>query len=82
MKETSKVVRCKGCSGTGRQPSKLPLGFPRDCPVCGGMGQVRMSSEETWCGRCDGTGLEQKGIPPLHTWGTCHICGGCGIVKI
>jgi len=43
---------------------------------------VRMSPGDSGCGRCGGTGLEMKGIPPLHSWGTCHICGGCGIVQI
>ena len=80
--EQTKVVRCHGCGGTGKQMPDHPMGFPRDCGVCGGTGLVRMSREDNWCGHCRGTGREKVGPPGFTASRQCHICGGTGIVQV
>ena len=82
MKDNSRVVNCRGCGGTGKQPPYLPTDFPRDCQVCVGTGKVRIQPEDTWCGRCNGTGKEKVGIPGLQTLRNCHVCGGGGIIQV
>lgn len=82
MCDESRVVRCHGCGGTGQHGPYHPLGYPRDCNVCGGTGVVRMEPEDSWCGRCRGTGQEWAGIPGFQTLRNCHICGGAGLVQL
>lgn len=82
MFEQGRIVSCRGCGGTGQRKPVLPTDFPRDCTACGGTGKVRLNPGDSWCGRCNGTGLEKAGVPGFQTMRTCHICGGSGIVQI
>jgi len=82
MKEQSKVVNCRGCGGTGQQGPFNPMGRPEDCIVCGGSGKKRINPEDTWCGRCGGSGREKGGMPGFETLRVCHICGGGGLVQV
>ena len=81
-RDESRVVTCRGCGGTGQHGPRHPLDFPRDCSVCAGIGKVRMEPEDSWCGRCQGSGKERIGIPGFQTLRNCHICGGAGIIQV
>lgn len=75
--EVPHTVICAECNGSGAKKGTMP----KDCPICGGSGQIRNVQTRgytqfvtiTTCGKCNGTGKFIE-IP-------CPECRGRGIVQ-
>jgi len=70
---TKAVYKCGFCKGTGLMPSKKST----RCPVCLGVGSVKVSSPAVICACCSGAGRSF-----LNRDLTCIICKGKGVVSI
>lgn len=75
--KVNKMVRCKGCGGTGARAGARPV----TCSVCGGSGQIRRVQRSifgqfvnvTECHHCNGGGTVIAD--------PCNECGGSGKVR-
>ena len=68
----TKIIECKYCSGTGKDPFDL-LSAISECLVCNGNGQVNIQEPSVPCIYCLGSGRN-----PLGARVTCIVCGGKG----
>jgi len=73
-----KIIECKFCRGTGRDPS--PLKSYEKCPVCEGKGDIAIKSFDDYkkCKFCRGTGRDPS---PLRCYEICPVCKGIGLAE-
>ena len=83
-------VKCAFCRGTGRDSFGV-MSVLSNCPVCGGLGTVRVKEPYVPCRACSGTGVQAfTRVPCLGCGGkgvshveepteTCPVCRGTGV---
>jgi len=72
-----RMERCDTCNGSGAKPGSSK----KTCPVCGGAGEIRQSSQSIFgqmvnireCSNCKGTGQVIEDL--------CNTCSGSGLVR-